>query len=186
MKPSSAEHTHVDIFDQAKNIIEYLAHGIEFAAAPEYWMCRIGSNGEGPPTVNQPWGDAVGENEARLTLGRWLTRATRLRFRRVAGLEMLVQTGAPSARRAVHLIFADEKVRDDYPEAVPEFGPYRTIRGMRVIPLSGLIRMKLTSFRLKDQTHLKDLDEAGLITPEIEHGLSPMLRARLMQVRSHE
>ena len=46
--------------------------------------------------------------------------------------------------------------------------------------------MKLTSFRSKDETHLKDLDEAGLITPEIESGLSETLRARLAQVRARE
>jgi hypothetical protein len=46
--------------------------------------------------------------------------------------------------------------------------------------------MKLTSFRLKDQTHVKDLDEQKLITPEIEAGLSPLLFERLAQVRAHE
>jgi hypothetical protein len=46
--------------------------------------------------------------------------------------------------------------------------------------------MKLTSFRSKDETHLKDLDEAGLIAPEIESGLSGMLRVRLAQVRARD
>jgi hypothetical protein len=46
--------------------------------------------------------------------------------------------------------------------------------------------MKLTSFRLKDQAHIKDLEEAGLITPEIEAGLSPVLRERLAQIRAHD
>jgi hypothetical protein len=109
-----------------------------------------------------------------------------LQYRHVAGVDMLVQTGEPSARRAVHLVFTGEKVRRDYPEPAPELGPYRTIQGIRLIPLPGLIRMKLTSFRLKDQTHLKDLDEARLITPEIEVSLSPILRERLNQVRARE
>lgn len=46
--------------------------------------------------------------------------------------------------------------------------------------------MKLTSFRAKDEAHLKDLDEAGLISPEIEAGLSAILRGRLLQVRARE
>jgi hypothetical protein len=46
--------------------------------------------------------------------------------------------------------------------------------------------MKLTSFRSKDETHLKDLDEARLITPEIEAGLPELLRARLAQLRARE
>jgi len=102
------------------------------------------------------------------------------------GIDMLVQTGAPSARRAVHLIFTGEKVRPEYLEATPELGAYRTVRQIRLVPLSDLIRMKLISFRLKDQTHLKDLDEAGVITPEIEAGLSATLRDRLAHVRASE
>jgi len=44
--------------------------------------------------------------------------------------------------------------------------------------------MKLTSFRLKDKVHIQDLDGVGLITPEIEAGLSDALRARLAEVRA--
>jgi hypothetical protein len=46
--------------------------------------------------------------------------------------------------------------------------------------------MKLTSFRLKDQMHLKDLDEARLITAEVESHLSAPLLERLGHVRAHE
>jgi hypothetical protein len=46
--------------------------------------------------------------------------------------------------------------------------------------------MKLTSFRLKDQTHLKDMDEARLITPEIEANLPEILRDRLILIRNTE
>ena len=52
--------------------------------------------------------------------------------------------------------------------------------------LADLVRMKLTSFRIQDQVHLKDLDGAGLITAEIEAGLSEILAGRLAQVRAHE
>jgi hypothetical protein len=109
-----------------------------------------------------------------------------LQYRHVAGVDMLVQTEKPSARRAVHLIFTGQKVREEYPEPTPELGPYRKLRGIRIIPLADLIRMKLTSFRAKDEAHLKDLDEVGLITPEIESGLSPILRERLAQLRARE
>jgi hypothetical protein len=109
-----------------------------------------------------------------------------LQYRHVSGVDMLVQAGEPSARRAVHMIFAGEKVRQEYPEAMPELGSPRTIKGIRVVPLPDLVRMKLTSFRLKDQTHVKDLDEAGLITPEIAAGLSPTLAERLARVRASE
>jgi hypothetical protein len=109
-----------------------------------------------------------------------------LEYRHVAGLDILMPSGQPSARRAVHLIFTGEKVRPEYPEAAPELGPCRRIRQLRLAPLADLIRMKLTSFRAKDEAHLKDLDEAGLIAPEVESGLSPILRERLVRVRARE
>jgi hypothetical protein len=109
-----------------------------------------------------------------------------LEYRHAAGVDMLVQRGQPSARRAVHLVIAGEKVRPEYPEAAPELGACRRVRGLRVMPLADLVRMKLTSFRARDEAHLKDLDEAGLITPEVEAGLSPVLAERLAQTRARE
>ncbi len=98
-----------------------------------------------------------------------------LEYRHVAGVDMRVQRGAPSARRAVHLLFAGEKVRPEYVEPAPPLSGETKLHGVRLIPLPDLIRMKLTSFRAKDEAHLKDLDEAGLITPEMERGLPPKL-----------
>jgi hypothetical protein len=46
--------------------------------------------------------------------------------------------------------------------------------------------MKLTSFRQKDKTHIKDLDSVRLITREIEAGLPEVLRQRLAEVRATE
>jgi hypothetical protein len=106
-----------------------------------------------------------------------------LRYRHVAGVDMLVQIGEPSARRAVHLVFTGEKVRPEYPEPTPDMGPSTTVRGVRLIPLADLVRMKLTSYRAKDEAHINDLDEAGLITPEIEAGLSSVLVERLAHAR---
>jgi hypothetical protein len=97
---------------------------------------------------------------------------------------MLVQSEAATARRAVHLIFTGERVKPNYKEAAPVIGPCRKLQGVRLIPLADLIRMKLISFRLKDQAHLNNLDEAALITPEIESGLSEILLARLAHVRA--
>ena len=99
---------------------------------------------------------------------------------------MLVRTELPSARRAVHLVFAGEKVRPEYSAPAPRLGTSETIRGLRLMPLADLVRMKLTSFRLKDQTHLKDLEEVGLLTNEIEHSLEPDLATRLTFIRQHE
>ena len=52
-----------------------------------------------------------------------------------------------------------------------------------VAPLRDLLRMKLTSLRPKDLTHIETLHEAGLITPSIESALPADLRNRLAQAR---
>jgi hypothetical protein len=110
-----------------------------------------------------------------------------LQYRHVAGVDMLVDATAPKARSAVHLIFAREKVRAEYSEPVPDISnPTRTEEGAFIAPVSDLVRMKLTSFRLKDQVHIQDMDSVGLITPEIESSLSQALRERLSQVRASE
>lgn len=98
--------------------------------------------------------------------------------------DMLLDRNSLSGKRAVHLIFTGEKVLPHYDEAAPALSEYRLLRGLPVVPLKDLIRMKLTSFRIEDQMHIKDIDEAGLITPEIEQDLPPKLLEQLQQTRS--
>jgi hypothetical protein len=108
------------------------------------------------------------------------------RYRHVAGIDMLVDSKAPTAKTAVHLVFVNEKVRPEYEEAIPSSAPVRTKEGILIAPVADLVRMKLTSFRLKDKVHIQDMDSVGLITPEIEAGLSPLFRERLAEVRATE
>jgi hypothetical protein len=115
------------------------------------------------------------------------TRPFGFRFRHTAGVDMLVDAEAPKARSAVHLLFVREKVRNDYPEVVPGFSPaVRYENGISIISVADLVTMKLTSFRLKDRVHIQDLNGAGLITREMEARLSPLLKARLAEVRATE
>lgn len=98
-------------------------------------------------------------------------------YRHAAGVDMLVDAREPKARSAVHLVFVREKVRP---------APARTAEGVLLAPVGDLVRMKLTSYRLKDRVHIQDLDAVGLITPEVEAQLSEPLRARLREVRAAE
>ncbi len=95
------------------------------------------------------------------------------KYRHAAGVDMLVDSELPGAKNAVHLVFMNEKVRPDYLEPVPGLSePTRTAEGVLLAPVADLVRMKLTSFRLKDRVHIQDMDSVGLITPEIEASLS--------------
>ncbi len=105
-------------------------------------------------------------------------------YRHAAGVDMFL-TADGKARSAVHTVFIGEKVRPEYVEPVPGSIPDRT-RGILIAPVSDLVRMKLTSFRLKDKVHIQDMDGVGLITPEIEAALLPLLRQRLAEVRATE
>jgi len=59
-------------------------------------------------------------------------------------------------------------------------------RDVHVIPLPDLVAMKLSAFRDKDRVHVRSMDNAGLITAEVEKALPPALRRRLRRVRSTE
>jgi hypothetical protein len=106
-----------------------------------------------------------------------------LRHRHAAGVDMLV--AADKASTAVQMVFVGEKVRAEYVEPVPSFSPaVKTTEGIMLAPVSDLVRMKLTSFRLRDRVHIQDMDAAGLITADTEAQLSPLLLQRLQEVRA--
>jgi hypothetical protein len=108
-------------------------------------------------------------------------------YRHAAGVDMLLDPREPGSRRAVHIVFASEKVRPEYVEPVPGFERDPAIlNGSWLMPVEELIRMKLTSFQDKDRVHVRDMDEVGLITPDIEASLQPVLRERLAHIRATE
>ena len=81
----------------------------------------------------------------------------------IAGVDMFLDGPEGSVRSAVHIIFASEKVYSDYSAPTPEVTESETGPDFPVPTLDALVRMKLTSFRLKDKVHLMDLLDVGLI-----------------------
>jgi hypothetical protein len=88
--------------------------------------------------------------------------------------------GKPSA--GVHLLFAGEKVRaaDEYP--CPEVDESEPAADFQVATLLALVRMKLTSWRDKDRTHLRDMIQVGLIDAAWPARLPPPLADRLQSL----
>ena len=84
-------------------------------------------------------------------------------YRRAAGVEMFLDGPQAKARDAVHVVFAGEKVRQEYLVPTPDVLDIDRTTSFAVIALESLVRMKLTSFRRKDQMHLIDLLDIGLI-----------------------
>ena len=102
--------------------------------------------------------------------------------RHVAGLEIFLDGPDAKARDAVHVVMAGEKVRPEYSATAPDVAESEKPGGFRVVTLEALVRMKLTSFRRKDQVHLLDMLEIGLIDGGWTGRLGPQLGARLQQL----
>lgn len=110
-----------------------------------------------------------------------LTRAG-FTHRHAASLEMFLDGPSASARDAVHIVFAAEKVRPDYPVPAPDVVESEATESFRLVTLDALLRMKLTAFRDKDRTHLRDLIEVGLLNATWLPRLPEVLRGRLQQL----
>lgn len=103
-------------------------------------------------------------------------------YRRCAGVTMFLDGTDAKARDAVHVVFAGKKVREEYPESVPEIDDYDLMEDARTLPFEKLVKMKLTSYRRKDQVHLLDMISIGLLDETWLERLSPELRLRLEEL----
>jgi hypothetical protein len=102
--------------------------------------------------------------------------------RRSAGVEMFLDGPGAKARDAVHVIFAGEKVRPEYVAAVPDVAESVSFKSFRVLALEAVVRMKLTSYRRKDQVHVLDMIGVGLVDATWPARYPPELAARLQHL----
>jgi hypothetical protein len=105
-------------------------------------------------------------------------------YRHAAKIDMFLDGKGAKARDAVHILFANEKVREEYFEPTADVGEVETSEDGRYrhLKLEALVRMKLTSFRLKDQVHLQDMVQLGLIDATWPAKFRPELAERLQQI----
>ncbi len=109
-------------------------------------------------------------------------------YRRVSGLGMpgsldiFLDGENASARDAIHIIPANEKLRVDYALPTPDVTAAEHDGPFKVISLEGLVCMKLTSFRDKDRTHLRDMIEIGLIDSGWLERIPEVVRPRLAEL----
>ena len=103
-------------------------------------------------------------------------------FRHVKGIDMFLDGPCAKARDAVHIIFAGELVRSDDPAPAPEVTEAEATPAFRVVAFESLVRMKLTSFRRKDQVHLLDMIDIGLLDETWLSRLAAPLSERLKEL----
>jgi hypothetical protein len=79
------------------------------------------------------------------------------------GVFMFLDGPDASPRDAIHVVFAEEKVRADDLLPAPAVQESEQTAEFTVVSLDALVRTKLTSYRRKDQVHLQDMLAVGLI-----------------------
>ncbi|MEZ6124797.1 MAG: nucleotidyltransferase family protein [Planctomycetaceae bacterium] len=103
-------------------------------------------------------------------------------YRHSAGIDMFLDGPDSKARDAVHVLFANEKVKDTDLVAAPDVDESIVIEAHRTLSLESLVRMKLNVFRRKDQMHLVDMIDVGLIDEAWCHRYAPPLASRLQEL----
>jgi hypothetical protein len=105
-------------------------------------------------------------------------------YRHAASIDMFLDGKGAKARDAVHILFANEKVRAEYHEPTADVTEVETSEDGRYrhLSLEALVRMKLTSFRLKDRVHVQDLIGVGLIDATWPAKFRPELAERLQGI----
>ncbi len=103
--------------------------------------------------------------------------------RHAAGIDMFLDGPDAKFRDSLHVLFAGEKVRTEYDLPSPDVDDFdNTATPFRVLNLDALVQMKLTSFRDKDRTHLRDFIDIGLVDASWPARFPASLGARLQRL----
>lgn len=97
-------------------------------------------------------------------------------------VHMFLDHPRANPREAVHVLFSGEKVQNNYLAPTPDVTEAEPGGLFSLLNLEALVRMKLTSFRDKDRTHLRDMLSVGLIDATWPARYPPELAARLQQI----
>lgn len=106
-------------------------------------------------------------------------------YRKTGAMDLLLDGENGRARDAVHLVFANEKVRPEEPVCNPDVSQSEQAENFKVLSLQPLVQIKLTAFRDKDRMHLRDLLDVGLIDQSWVTKYPPELAKRLQSLIDH-
>jgi hypothetical protein len=100
-------------------------------------------------------------------------------YRHSAGLDVFLDGPEAKIREAVRIIFSGEMVRPHEPGPNPDVTESSDAGEFRLLDLEALVRVKLTAYRRKDQVHIQDLIEIGLVDDSWTARFPPELATRL-------
>lgn len=88
--------------------------------------------------------------------------------------------GKPS--QGIHIVLAGRKVKEEYASPTPSVDQVVVIEEKKIVDLQALVEMKLNSFRRKDQTHLVDMIQLGLVDSSWPDRFPKQLGNRLQEL----
>jgi hypothetical protein len=103
-------------------------------------------------------------------------------YRHIHGIDCFLDSVNAHPRDAVHILYANEKVKPGDLAPTADVSESVKAENYDILTLQSLVRMKLTSFRDKDRTHLRDMIEVGLIDETWTGQFSSALAERLRQL----
>jgi len=98
------------------------------------------------------------------------------------GVDCFIDGPEGSPRDAVHILYAAEKVRPEYMIPSADVTEIESADDYDVVNLPALLKMKLNSYRRKDQMHLLDMLSVGLIDASWLPQLPPQHAERLQRL----
>lgn len=124
-------------------------------------------------------------NRADFDLAKGALESAGFVYRHVAKLDIFLDSEESSARDAVHIVFADEWMKEGEPFPNPGLDQVVQTPFFSILSLEALVKIKLTAYRDKDRTHLRDLIDVGLIDPSWVDQLPTPLDERLQFLLDH-
>lgn len=157
------------------------AAGVPYAVAGgnavAAWVSRVDT-----AAVRNTQDVAILLNRSDLDRAKTALEAAGFVYRHVGGIDVFLDGPNAKPRDGVHIVFAGEKVRPHEPAANPSVDDSEADALFRVLSLQALVQIKLTAYRDKDRTHLRDLIEVGLIDATWLDRLPAELAARLKTI----
>jgi hypothetical protein len=109
-------------------------------------------------------------------------QAAGFQYAHVMDIDMFLDGPDGRPRDAVHVLYAEEIVRQGDTIATPSVKQTNRMKGKDIVELESLLRMKLTSFRDKDRVHVRDMIDIGLIDSTWVERLEAPLDQRLQEL----
>ena len=103
-------------------------------------------------------------------------------YAQVSGIDLFIDGPKGKPSEGIHLLFCGEKLKAKDEVPTPDMTESQAGEHFRYVTLEALVRMKLTSFRRKDQVHLQDLLRQGLIDDTWPARFPDVLAERLREI----